>query len=471
MTEYFTGFGEYPSDVEPSGEWTKLWHNTADWTVRDETTEVNYGDKYLELNGVTGARNVLCWDNVGSGEVDTNQLMKVLYINEATNSNYHLGLAARITGDDTSENGYVCNYDPYDNYIRINRYLNGVHSNLSSIYYKGDTNIWYNFRFLVSGEDLKVKIWSDGDIEPVLWNAEVTDSAVSGEGSVGFNTITYYEAIVDWYVCGTDGDAPDPPLPYSGELRVTQSAVEVLRGGDSYARVTQSAVEVIRRLEFTSIETNFSGEYYTSGEFPGTWESIWGDNHDAVVETSGEWGVEDGRISGEALIITSSADSNDFLKWRKVHEHSEVNMIARVKPLSGSDTAWLVGRGNSGEEGIVLGLDPTGNNITLYNYGPDIALGSKAETITVGNYYRMRLYISGEDVKGKVWADSPTEPSSWDFNVTNSGITLSGEGGIGENDGSFIVDYFNVSTDGSIPLFPDFGEGGSTYRPVVFIIT
>ena len=43
----------------------------------------------------------------------------------------------------------------------------------------------YWTRFRVQGDELKVKVWEDGDIEPSAWLAEVTNSDHSAPGAIG----------------------------------------------------------------------------------------------------------------------------------------------------------------------------------------------------------------------------------------------------------------------------------------------
>ena len=161
MSQYFTNFSEYPDDTIPSGEWSESWHTDQVFTVRDGLSGPYFGDKYLEIHGISSTRGAFLWDTRGSGEVDVDQKIRFTPTGDSTFYNDNLGLVARVSGESSSETGYVIALNVYDNEYYLKKFVSASETLLKTVSKLIDIDSWYWLRFRVSGESLKVKLWDE----------------------------------------------------------------------------------------------------------------------------------------------------------------------------------------------------------------------------------------------------------------------------------------------------------------------
>jgi hypothetical protein len=130
--------------------------------------------------------------NVIGDTVDTDLTMKLRTTVDATGGSIMAGAVTRF--QDFSNN--------YSFRVRFNTtggvdtdiqsIVEGVVTTIASIEDSGLTyaaNDWFNLRVQMQGNDLRMKVWADGDPEPGAWTREVTDNDLTDSGRVGTRSI------------------------------------------------------------------------------------------------------------------------------------------------------------------------------------------------------------------------------------------------------------------------------------------
>lgn len=240
MTQFKTDFSEYAVDSKPS-DWTPRWEASGEeFQVISEVSET-VGDKILHIDFPVSKYRALSWNDIGTPS-DVEIFARIKSENTALDN---ARICIRGDGDTNNKIGYTFHIGGDDFYVgRFNAngysYLDTFDSNTAL----DDT--WYNVRFRVSGESIKTKVWEEHENEPSTWNSEVSNSVVSGEGWAGVGGYyTNYYSSTDFFTVGTDGDsAPDPDYD-PREIRVTQTPLEILKGGTPETRLTQLPLEVL----------------------------------------------------------------------------------------------------------------------------------------------------------------------------------------------------------------------------------
>lgn len=107
-----------------------------------------------------------------------------------TNSNSQIRLIVRWDGNTSGTtgdllNGYVMTFGiGAANTIQIRKYIAGVETRLDSITH-GVLSGEHVLRFQAQGSMLRAKWWPSSSTEPASWGAEITDTSITGSGSVG----------------------------------------------------------------------------------------------------------------------------------------------------------------------------------------------------------------------------------------------------------------------------------------------
>jgi hypothetical protein len=219
VEHFATDFSEYTPDVQPS-DWTERWHTTvASSTV---ITSSGFGFKQLETVHSSDGRYYLSWDTPGPDYlyVNVEVLAKVMF--ESDELAYNVRIVLHGTGGDTNEDGYLLDFFPVDDEIRITEFTSGSASALGADVAKTlDIDTWYWVRFRRNGSDLKAKVWEDGTPEPGSWDIERTDAS-NTEGRVGFGS-QRDTVHCDWFSVATEGGTAARPVRLSGTAAAVSS--------------------------------------------------------------------------------------------------------------------------------------------------------------------------------------------------------------------------------------------------------
>lgn len=239
MTQFKTDFSEYALDVKPS-DWTNQWDSSGEQFHIVVEVSSTVGDKILKIDEASSAFRALSWDDVG-----TPSNVEIFTRIRAENAGSMLiALLLRGDGNISQKIGYVLRIFGDDFYVG---HHNGGGFTQLDVFKSNQVvnNTWYNVRFRVSGEEIKVRVWEEHENEPSIWDSEVSDGVVSGEGWVGVHNYHNAAGSTDFFTVGTDGDsAPDPDYD-PREIRVTQLPLEILKGGTPETRLTQLPLEVL----------------------------------------------------------------------------------------------------------------------------------------------------------------------------------------------------------------------------------
>jgi hypothetical protein len=92
---------------------------------------------------------------------------------------------------------------------------------------------FYRVRFQVAGDDLRAKAWPVGELEPELWQLEVTDTALSGVGSVGVRSIL-----------SSANTNPSPEIRYDNFELVTPQRFAVTRSVNGVIKAHPAGADI-----------------------------------------------------------------------------------------------------------------------------------------------------------------------------------------------------------------------------------
>lgn len=226
MSKFATDFSGFAVGSQPAG-WSKRW-NALDATPKGVFTAQagpagnSIGGQVLRCDRQsTGGRSVLSADALdGAADIDA----KIRARTTQNNSDYSVGIGARIFEDGSGFDGYFVAMNEVSNLMIIAKAVNGTVSQIGSTFNVTGgglvLNAWYWIRFQVIGTALKAKIWADGASEPGTWGIEVTDSSISAANYNGIylgNT----DGEVDWFSADTAGASPPDPGAGTLDLQFT----------------------------------------------------------------------------------------------------------------------------------------------------------------------------------------------------------------------------------------------------------
>ena len=193
---------------------------------------------------------------------------------------------------------------------------------------------------------------------------------------------------------------------------------------------------------------------YALGELPSDWSEVEGSGF--LTKTS------------DGLYANAQATSRSGL-WSAV-SGTDFDVLARVKiasTLANSAAAPVQGitarASSDGSNYYVFGIH-TATQVRLRKktVGPATIATATVATMTIDTWYWVRLQVIGTTVRGRVWADGGSEPSSWDISATDTSVSSSGAAGVscgfvGTADSTY--SQFGVGTDGDpAPTGPVGGE-------------
>lgn len=247
MAIYFTDFSEYTTGVQPS-DWTERWVTTdSTWTKEDDGGTGALGGARLQHVATVDGRRLLSWDDIDA-DADRDNSEVLARVRSNSTSAAQNTIVIRGSGAAGSENGYQIRFRD-GTALDLFKLVAGVATQIGTdIPFTWIAQKWYWVRFRVNGSDLKIKVWDgDHEQEPAAWNRETTDTAITGDGWVGFGAFeSTGTRSYDDIAIGTNGDTA--AFPTSDDVRVTQTPVLVLSAADSDVRVTQAAVLVLGEL-------------------------------------------------------------------------------------------------------------------------------------------------------------------------------------------------------------------------------
>ena len=195
---YDTDFSPYTIGAVPTG-WEVGWRSDVTWEVIDDA-----GTKKLRHVTESNGRSLLAY--VDKGVLQDSDNIEVFAKGDPRGGSGEI-IELRIHADKdaavTEETTYRTTFYPatdQQNRLRISRYLNGAHTVLAEVgglFGKDVRNEIWCFRFRRIGSKLQLKMWLDGEGEPLDWNLEVTDTQITsgypGVGKFNLGTTDFLE--------------------------------------------------------------------------------------------------------------------------------------------------------------------------------------------------------------------------------------------------------------------------------------
>lgn len=207
--QYNTDFAEYEVGELPAG-WSPLWRDSL-WTVQDDPRRLEH-----IVIGAGNGRRALTWDEVGNvqGDVEVSGVVRASGTGDTM-----LQIGFHMSGSEENENAYYLDARSPDasssaNRVRINRYVNGSYTLLSSteLPFTLEEDTWYHVVLKREGDRLWAKMWPYGEDEPAHFQVMTVDSTFDS-GRVGVSHFTS-GTTNDWafFGVGTGGEeAPRAP--------------------------------------------------------------------------------------------------------------------------------------------------------------------------------------------------------------------------------------------------------------------
>jgi len=276
---------------------------------------------------------------------------------------------------------------------------------LGTFSFTASSGTTYGFRLRAVGSLIQARVWSG--TEPSSWNVSVTNTAVTGSGAVGFTV-----------VCGSATVAHAIDFD---DLLVTD-------GADSAAATVSATATLTPAATVSGSSVTIASESWTGAD-GAAWPAQWvtgqtGTGAAATIQTnrgrlaSGAQGAYSGasRIS-RRLNVAAAADVEISGIWRP--DANEPYGAVAVR----ADTAIDSGTG------YYLLLNKSGTLLLERWVGfSSTTIGSISFAAASSTSYGFRLRAVGTSIKARVW--SGTEPSTWQVDVTDTGVTAAGAIGL-----------------------------------------
>lgn len=276
MAKYVDTFESETIGAAPSN-WTHRWNSTnVTTTVADDGSSPT--DLVLR-NSITSPpdRILLSYDAVNSDpdRGDATVLLRCKMTQDAE-------IVVIFRGDGSSgsltERGYEIEFDlRFGGLPSIRRLVGSGTSSLDRSIGEPATDVdgtqWFYVRASIEGEDLRGKIWQEGDPEPgwQVWGKDDTFSGTSGNRWIGISHIVDNTALdISFFAVGTGKDAADLAADEVG-VRTTQAFAQALTKLDSEVRVTQNFLQAATKLD---ADANVSQSALLA---------LWGDVSDSVL--------------------------------------------------------------------------------------------------------------------------------------------------------------------------------------------
>ena len=222
MAQYWTDF-EGESVGEQPSSWTRRWATSSQFLIESDATASNGIAAKFEPTNTSNTHRIVTWDDVDS-DPDRDNVEIVCRFSSPVESNTErrCRLLSRGSNPLSDRTGYVIGpAATASTSLRIVKYVSPDFSGIAESGWDGvGQDEWWLVRTRVSGNNLRLRVWKDGDPEPSAWDLEATDSDITDPGWVGVfifdgSVITK----VDWFGVGTDGDpAPTGPVDDGGQV-------------------------------------------------------------------------------------------------------------------------------------------------------------------------------------------------------------------------------------------------------------
>lgn len=205
MATYYTDFGSDTTGVLPASWTHQVVSGTASGTV---VADASYtGGKALRLAVTTQGRNGFKWDDIDAdADRDDVEILMRVKLADKGSSGTHLGGWGRGSGTtDLNVTGYVPAIQP-DRWL-YTYYDAGSFGEVAPEFLRSwNTSSWYWMRTRMVGNDLRLRVWADGDAEPDLWDIDTPYFLLSAAGVVGLFVFRTGTFDVDVFSVGTAGD-------------------------------------------------------------------------------------------------------------------------------------------------------------------------------------------------------------------------------------------------------------------------
>ncbi len=253
MTQYTENLWGSSDGVYPTSILTKRWVTTNETNVHCHANSEAQGNFAMRLDWSVAARRLQSLDAVDGDANRANvELLVRFQLNEAL-GDHQFGVCGRASGTGTDETAYeAMTYETSAGQmqVRLLRVVDGagVFIAQSVPFVVERLSQWNYMRFRINGSDLKAKIWSINDHEPVDWSVEATDTNITGVGWSGlWGFRNSGDTSCDFLSIGTNGDSPSIPVgDPTDPIRITGGYAGVLRTNpDAPIRVSAAYTGVL----------------------------------------------------------------------------------------------------------------------------------------------------------------------------------------------------------------------------------
>ena len=369
------------------------------------------GETVIKYDGST-RRHAFLWYDVGAF-IDATVTMKIKSGDD--DDSKRPGLILRASG--TDGNGYLFRCWILEDEFQFAKVVDG---NFFTIEYKDftfdDKDAWYNVKAQVEGNNLRVKIWKEGETEPEDWTFEITDTDL--EDSPGY--------------CGFQDYGSH--ISYFKDLHVEGTPVSIEQFG---------------------------------------WDHIW--THIAST-TVPQIIDEPGATKDKALRIFNAEGDNDrrCIAWLDIGAADEVEILTRIKcnQSNTSSRTYFIGAqilGASGASGdnefgwhVRNGGDDTDTGFQfIERFRGDVdSLDSVDFPWEEGEWFYLRAKFNRftKKLKLSAWKDGEVEPEDWMLETEGEELTARGFIGItpySADNNDIIYDFFSVGMNGASAPMPE----------------
>jgi hypothetical protein len=212
MAQYYTDFSEYALNVQPP-DWSRV--SADSFNISEVQSSSTPSGSVLKLTDSTFGERVFAWDfdGLGGSVADCEILSK--FREASTNTGYLLNIFRFQSAGNFYSAGWGSGR---------RRIMATIASSPTILATKApdfsDTTPtpWYWIRSRITGDQLKLRIWLDGESEPVDWDYEITNSEFTFTGLVGFGNLSGRDndMEVDIFSVGTNGDTALSSAPATG---------------------------------------------------------------------------------------------------------------------------------------------------------------------------------------------------------------------------------------------------------------
>lgn len=151
-------------------------------TASDGKTWTEYGTGTLSISSNAGliVSSGLDTDVQLGTDVATN--VGVFCQVSINNSSDIPGIEGRFSGNGGTPTSYKLVW--YGGNLHINKAINGVNTELTTLAYTLQPGTIYNFLLWMIGSSLYGKVWAAGSAEPGAWTASISDGSITGPGGI-----------------------------------------------------------------------------------------------------------------------------------------------------------------------------------------------------------------------------------------------------------------------------------------------